>query len=93
MTEAKRVKIDGMMYEERGPYCQLCGGHMGTYYNIDKGGIANPHGRKPYGKNTCPHCGAKYEYNEGDMLVLTEEDKKALLAIRGKKAIAEKEKV
>ena len=74
---------NGIEYEEQGPYCQLCGAHMGLYYS-DEGepDFLNPHDYEDYGDNTCPNCGAEYEYTEGDALVLTEEDKEALLALR-----------
>ena len=94
MTEKKTSVIDGTEYEEMGPYCQLCRAHMGEYYygggNRGKDPkdaplmFLNPHGYESYGDNTCPECGTKYYYEEGNMIELTDEDIRALLALRQK---------
>jgi hypothetical protein len=43
----------------------------------------NPHKYESYGKNTCPSCGMEYEYDEGDMMVLTKDDLAAIRKVRG----------
>lgn len=76
--------IDGLGWKEQGPYCQLCGAHMGEYYRRngtpeDKNKwFINPHGYKSYDYNTCPECGQKYEYVEDDRMILSEEQLQAL---------------
>jgi hypothetical protein len=96
--QMKKIKIfNGTAYEEQGPYCCLCGAHYGDYYysngrfgwdteaSTDKPLMfLNPHDYDSYSTNTCPDCGAVYDYEEGNMLVLTDEDKQALLALRRK---------
>jgi hypothetical protein len=89
----KTCIIDGLEWEELGPYCELCGAHMGRYYRPN--GIPrrtaddrnkcfiNPHKHESYGKNKCPKCKARYLYDEGDMLVLTKADYKAIRKVRG----------
>ena len=94
MPKRKTTIINSVKYKEMGPYCQLCKAHMGGYYysqgkrngSIGNGPLmsVNPHNYDSYGNNICPKCGTKYEYEEGNMIVLSAEDKKALLALRGK---------
>ena len=91
---SKFKMIDGHLYEEMGPYCVLCGAHMGQYYFGDATYdevqnrhfpemFLNPHNYESYGTNTCPSCGMKYDYEEGNMMVLTDEDKEAIRKVRG----------
>jgi hypothetical protein len=94
MSKRKITIINNVKYEEMGPYCKLCNGHMGKYYysqgkrngSIGNGPLMfiNPHNYESYGDNICPKCGTKYEYEEGNMIVLSAKDKKALLTLRKK---------
>ncbi len=85
MSDEKTRVIDGLEWEEQGPYCQICGAHMGEYYreegtSEDKNKcFINPHGYEDFSNNTCPKCSQAYEYIEGDMLDL---DKTQLEALR-----------
>ena len=83
--DLKVVVIDGKKWEEMGPYCQICGAHMGELYSQAEGikgtkgtkGIngkfENPHNYEEYGRNKCPKCGQEYEYLEGDGIILSKE--------------------
>ncbi len=84
MSDGKTKVIDGLEWEEEGPYCQICGAHMGSYYR-DEGTpkdenehFANPHGYEDFSDNTCPKCGQEYEYVEGDTPVLSTQQLEAL---------------
>lgn len=84
MSEEKTRVIDGIEWEEMGPYCDICGAHMGEYYNGNRGVGAecfiNPHNYESYGTNVCPECGQEYSYEEGGMPELDEEVKALILA-------------
>ena len=84
IARCKFKEIDGLIYEEQGPYCVLCGAHMGQYY-CAKGEptFLDPHNWQDYGGNTCPQCGAEYTYEEGNDLDLTVEDLEAIRKVRG----------
>ena len=94
LEKRKTSVINGTEYEEMGPYCILCKSHMGEYYysgGKQKGDLRNqprmflnPHKYESFDGNTCPECGTEYEYDEGNMIVLSDEDKKVLLALRQK---------
>lgn len=94
MSERKTSVINGTEYEEMGPYCTLCKSHMGEYYYSEgkqKGDpgnkprmFLNPHNYESFSDNICPGCGTEYEYDEGNTIVLSDEDKMALLALRQK---------
>jgi hypothetical protein len=94
MKKTKTKMIDGHEYEELGPYCQLCGAHMGQYYfqNATYDEVKNchfpemflnPHKYESYGDNKCPSCKAKYVYDEGNVMVLTKADYDAIRKVRG----------
>jgi len=84
MGTGKFKEIDGLKYEEEGPYCILCGAHMGMYYCSDgEPTFLNPHGWEGYGNNNCPQCNASYPYEEGVDLELTIEDLNAIRKARG----------
>ena len=77
--------IDGVEWELHGPFCELCGNHMGLMYNNKKDSYTLPRWKNPndynaYGDNTCSKCGQKYIYNEGPMMDLSE---KQLDLLRG----------
>lgn len=74
----RTVVIDGKEWEEQDLYCEVCGAHMGELYNFETGKFENPHNYEDYGDNECPKCGQKYEYIEGDVIVLSEEQKELL---------------
>jgi len=80
MSEEKTRVIDGVEYEEMGPYCDICGAHMGEYYDPKKGSFINPHNYDEYSSNVCPECGQEYSYEEGDMPILDDEMKALILA-------------
>ncbi len=70
--------INGIEYEEMGPYCQVCHAHMGRYYNEEAVApgqqmFINPHNYESYEKNTCPECGQEYYYDEGNVPYLDPE--------------------
>jgi len=71
--------IDGIEWELDGPFCELCGNHMGNMYNQKKGWI-NPNNYNTYGDNTCRKCGQKYTYVEESVMDLSE---KQLDLLRG----------
>jgi hypothetical protein len=80
----KTTKIDGVEYEEMGPYCQLCNAHMGEYYNAKQNPcFINPHKYEAYGDNECPSCKMPYIYDEGNMMKLNEEELDLLRKHRG----------
>ena len=66
-------------WEAQGPYCDICGAHMGELYNEKTGKWRNPHNYNEYGNNTCSRCGQKYAYEEGNRIVLS---KKQLQRLR-----------
>ena len=66
---------DKIKWDEMGPYCEICGAHMGELYNEKTGESSNPHNYEDYGDNTCPKCGQNYTYSEGDAIVLSEEQR------------------
>lgn len=83
MGTGKFTVVDGLKYKEQGPYCILCGTHMGMYYCADgEPTFLNPHGYKSYQTNYCPECGAEYDYEEGYMLVLSMDDLNAIRKTR-----------
>jgi len=84
MTRKPRFKeINCLMYKEEGPYCILCGAHMGMYYCAEgEPCFLNPHNWESYSNNTCPECGAEYSYDEGTELNLTLEDLEAIRKVR-----------
>lgn len=65
--------VDKTEWEAQGPYCDICGAHMGELYNEKTGEFKNPHGYEDYGSNTCPRCGQGYSYEEGGVIVLSKE--------------------
>lgn len=73
-----KVVIDGKEWEEMGPYCQICGAHMGELYDPIKGRFENPYNYEEYDRNKCPKCGQEYRYGEGDVPILTEDQLKLL---------------
>jgi len=74
MSDTKTRMIDGIEWEEDGPYCEICGAHMGKYYNSEHDPcFINPHNYEDFSNNVCPECGQKYSYEEGNMPVLDEE--------------------
>ena len=84
MSERVKTQIVGLEWEEQGPYCQICGAHMGEYYR-DEGTpenknkhFINPHGYESYSDNTCPKCGQAYRYEENDILDLDDTQLEAL---------------
>lgn len=83
MAKIKTKIIDDIEWEEMGPYCKLCKAHMGIYYSYGSDPCyINPHNYESYGNNQCPECGAKHVYDEGNVLHLTEEELKVILAKR-----------
>ena len=83
----KTTVIDGMEWEEQGPYCVLCGAHMGRLYNRDAPTgkcFINPHNYEEYGDNTCPECGQEHAYDERQMVVLNKEQLDVLRAMNPK---------
>ena len=84
MSDEKTKVIDGLEWEEQGPYCELCGAHMGEYYRSEgtpedrNKHFINPHGYEDFSDNTCPKCGQAYCYTEGNMLNLDEAQLEAL---------------
>lgn len=82
MSDDKKTTIvDGVEWEEQGPYCIICNAHMGDYYNEEgvpvegeeyPNHFINPHGYEDFDSNTCPNCGQEYQYIEGDSIVLTD---------------------
>jgi hypothetical protein len=81
--EIKIERIKGVKWELHPPFCELCGAHMGEMYNV-KRGWKNPYNHESYGDNTCPICFQKYEYVEGDRMVLSEDDLKLLRHARAR---------
>lgn len=77
-------ELDGKVYkaQKHGYRCQLCGTYMDQYYS-EKHGWINPHGFEDYGDNTCHACGQKYEYEEGGVMILTEEQLATLRKLKG----------
>jgi hypothetical protein len=69
--------INGVTYKEMGPFCIICGANYGRLSSMKKGWI-NPNHYESYSNNECPKCGQRYEYNEGDRIVLTEKQLDAL---------------
>jgi hypothetical protein len=78
----KYTIFDGQLWEEQGPYCKICKAHMGHNPDMTPCFI-NPHGYESYANNTCPDCGQEYEYEEGNMLALSEEQLQLLAKHRG----------
>ena len=74
----KVVIIDGKKWEEMGPYCQICGAHMGELYDPEEGKFENPYNYDEYGHNKCPKCSQEYEYAEGNSAVFSEDQLKLL---------------
>jgi len=83
-NDIKRKIINGVKWELHPPFCELCGTHMGEMYNV-KHGWSNPNKHESYGDNTCPNpkCKQEYKYEEGDMMVLSEDDLNLLRKARG----------
>ena len=76
---------DGKEIELHPPFCELCGTHMGEEYCFEDGIWENPNEYNEYGNNTCPNpkCRQEYEYEEGCMMVLTEEQLELLRKHKG----------
>jgi hypothetical protein len=86
VMETKTVVFDGVTYIEEGPRCEFCGCHMGKLYNPKaKEGektFINPNNYNDFKRNRCRGCGMEYEYNEGMIPILSDEDKKLILKNR-----------
>jgi uncharacterized protein with PIN domain len=75
---------DGKVYkaQKHGFRCALCNAYMDMYYS-QKHGWIDPHHYDGYGDITCSKCGQEYKYEEGNMMVLSEEQLDALRKLKG----------
>lgn len=83
--EPRTRVVNGHTCEEMGPYCLICGHHMGELYNS----VGSPDDPKnpmfiytkegeEYGDWKCGKCGQKYNYGEGATIELTNKQLKLL---------------
>jgi len=73
MSDFKTIVIDGVEWEEQGPYCEICGAHMGELYSRETEWFENPNHYEEYGNNKCPKCGQTYGYIESNSVILSAE--------------------
>ena len=95
MSKSNKLReIKGWMYEEQGPWCELCDTHMGKTlycstipYDNDLGLKAfepDPNTSwKGYFGGTCPKCGQEYTYEEMCVIELTEDQLNLLRKDKG----------